>query len=140
MAVRADASRALVLTAWNAMGVGDWGAMDQYFSPEFKRHTARRDYNRDELRVALAESSHAFETQGYELTQVVAEGDRVAFRWLVTAIHRHAYLAIPPTHRLVTVSGLTISRVEADVIVEDWASWDRMGLLEGLGIVSLDSR
>lgn len=130
-------NREIVLAAWTALSEGRWEAIERWFAPGYRRYTARGTYDRDELRAALADSHRAFERQGYALADVVADAERVAFRWELTAVHRGEYLGVPPTHRRVTVSGLTICRVADDLIQSDWASWDRLGALTALGIVPI---
>ncbi|HEY2936663.1 MAG TPA: ester cyclase [Gaiellaceae bacterium] len=40
-----------------------------------------------------------------------------------------------PTGKQVTVSGLTISRLSDDKIVEEFQNWDTLGMLQQLGAV-----
>lgn len=130
-------NRAVVQDAWEALTDDRWDALERCFAPDYRRHTARGSYDREQLRASLEASHRAFEPQSYTLSEFVADAERTAFRWELTAIHRGAYLGVPPTQRLVTVSGLTISRLEDGLIKEDWASWNRLGVLEALGIVPI---
>src|SRR5688500_1551723 len=50
--------------------------------------------------------------------QQLAEGDLVATRWSGRATHEGELMGIEPTGKPVTVSGLTISRLEDGKIVE----------------------
>ena len=42
---------------------------------------------------------------------------------------------LAPTGKEITVSGLTISRIENDMVIEEWATWDTLGMLVQLGAV-----
>ena len=44
-------------------------------------------------------------------------------------------MGMPPTNKSCTVSGMTINRFENGKIVEGWASYDTLGMLQQLGIV-----
>jgi predicted ester cyclase len=44
-------------------------------------------------------------------------------------------MGIQPTGKQVTVSGLTISRLEGDKIVEEFQNWDTFGMMQQLGAV-----
>jgi predicted ester cyclase len=44
-------------------------------------------------------------------------------------------MGIEPTGKQVTVSGLTISRLENDKIVEEHQNWDVFGMMQQLGAV-----
>jgi hypothetical protein len=40
----------------------------------------------------------------------------------------------------VTVSGLTISRLEGGMVVEEWTTWDTLGMLIQLGAIPEPAR
>jgi hypothetical protein len=44
---------------------------------------------------------------------------------------------MPPTNRTATVSGTSIYRIEGGKIVEQWADWNLMTLMEQLGVSSV---
>ena len=39
-----------------------------------------------------------------------------------------------------TVTGLTLSRLEGDKVVEEWVTWDTLGMLVQLGAVPMPAR
>ena len=50
-------------------------------------------------------------------------------------MHTGEIAGIGPTGKDVTVSGLTISRFAGGKIVEQWTTWDTLGMLVQLGVV-----
>ena len=67
---------------------------------------------------------------------LVAEGDRVAGRFSLEGTHLGTLLSIPPTGMRVHVGVMVIARFdEAEQWVEDWASWDQLGMLRQLGVI-----
>jgi hypothetical protein len=46
------------------------------------------------------------------------------------------FLGMQPTNRSATISGTTIDRIEKGKIVERWADWNILGLIEQLGLAS----
>jgi predicted ester cyclase len=44
-------------------------------------------------------------------------------------------MGIQPTGKQVTVSGITISRLEGGKIVEEFQNWDTFGMMQQLGAV-----
>jgi steroid delta-isomerase-like uncharacterized protein len=80
-------------------------------------------------RLAFADARVAVDEQ-------VCEGERVVSRWTLRGTHTGELAGIAATGKQVTVSGVTISRVEDGRLVESWTSWDRLGLLVQLGAVS----
>ena len=67
----------------------------------------------------------------------VAEGDKVATRWTGHGTHDGEMAGIAPTGKEVTITGLTISKVENGKLVEDRTVWDTLGMLVQLGAVPM---
>jgi len=78
----------------------------------------------------------AFPDVHYDLVDQIAEGDKVASRWRCVATHRGEFMGVAPTGKRVTVTGLTINRIVNGKIVEEWAEWDNLGLMQQLGAVA----
>jgi steroid delta-isomerase-like uncharacterized protein len=67
------------------------------------------------------------------IDDLIAEGDRVVARLTARGTHQGAFRGIPPTGRTVTWTGIRIFRIANGKIVEHWANWDDLGLLQQLG-------
>ena len=65
----------------------------------------------------------------------VAEGDKVVTRWTATGTHRGELMGMPPTGKSVRVTGITINRLEGGKIVEEWGTFDQLGMLQQLGAI-----
>jgi predicted ester cyclase len=70
-----------------------------------------------------------------EVQDMVAEGDKVAFRWTATATHRGASLGFAATNRNVRFEGMGIIRVRRGKLIEGWNTFDQLGMLQQLGVV-----
>ena len=77
----------------------------------------------------------AFPDLRFELTDLVAEGDRVARRWVATGTHQGSFQGIAPTGRRVSLTGIAIDRVRDGKLAETWLDFDMFGLLRQLGAV-----
>ena len=77
----------------------------------------------------------AFPDVRIEVKDMVAEGDKVAFRWTATATHRGASLGFAPTNRAVHFEGMGIIRVGNGKLIEGWNTFDQLGMLQQLGVV-----
>jgi predicted ester cyclase len=75
---------------------------------------------------------HAFPDLDYALEDVIASGDKVVCRDVITATHRGEYWGIPATGRPVRFTGICILRVEGDRLAEHWHEVDRLGLMRQL--------
>jgi predicted ester cyclase len=67
----------------------------------------------------------------------VAEGNKVATRWTGKGTHDGEIAGIAPTGKEVTITGLTISKVENGMLVEDRTVWDTLGMLMQIGAVPM---
>ena len=67
--------------------------------------------------------------------RTLAEGDKVVQRWTFRGIHRGAFQGIPSTGRQVTLTGISIWRVDGGKIVESWHELDTLGLMRQLGAI-----
>jgi steroid delta-isomerase-like uncharacterized protein len=79
----------------------------------------------------------AFPDVRIEIEDLVAEGDKVAFRWSATATHRGGGLGFPATNKPVRFSGMGFLRAENGKLVEGWNTFDQLGMLQQLGVVTL---
>ena len=65
----------------------------------------------------------------------IAEGDMVATRFTSRGAHSGAFMGVEPTNRELAWTGITIDRIVDGKIVESWANWDMMGMMQQLGVV-----
>jgi predicted ester cyclase len=77
----------------------------------------------------------AFPDLHFTIEDMITEGDRIATRWSSRGTHTGMLQGIAPTGKQVTSSGITISRHANGKIVEEWVSWDNLGLLQQLGVI-----
>jgi steroid delta-isomerase-like uncharacterized protein len=87
------------------------------------------------VREFIASYRAAFPDARITVEQQLAEGDLVATRWSGRGTHEGELMGISPTGKEVTVSGLTISRLQRGKIVEEFLNWDTLGMMQQLGAV-----
>jgi steroid delta-isomerase-like uncharacterized protein/uncharacterized protein (TIGR02246 family) len=75
----------------------------------------------------------AFPDLKFRVVDLVAEGERVAARWLASGTHQGELMGMPPTGRFVSdVSGSSVFRLSGGKIVDEQSTWDVAGLLRQL--------
>jgi steroid delta-isomerase-like uncharacterized protein len=112
--------------------------LDKYFSPEYVRHSDAGDYSRDELAEILKILREAFPDFATQTEDMIAEGDRVAYRWVSTGTHLGPYMGVPPTGKPIVAGGINIARIGDDGrIAEEWSSWNKASFLHALGIIPI---
>jgi steroid delta-isomerase-like uncharacterized protein len=57
------------------------------------------------------------------------------YRWSVSGTHKADYLGVPATGRRVELRGITVARFEDGRIANEVVYYDRLAVLEQLGVV-----
>ena len=112
-------------------------AIDEFLAVNYQRHTSPNlaPLNREGQKQRLVGIRAAFPDITLTLEEILAEGDRVAFRSTIRGTHKYIFQGIPSTGRQVTVSLVDIVRVEDSKIVEHWGGPDFLDWLQQLGAV-----
>jgi predicted ester cyclase len=77
----------------------------------------------------------AFPDGGVVIEDIIAEGDKVAVRFSFHGAHQGEFMGIPPTGKQVIVSGMDINRIVEGKLIERWAVFDMLSLLQQLGVM-----
>jgi len=120
---------------WNK---GRAAAVDELFAANGVVHGLGEDmHGPQEFKPFHAAYRDAFPDVKIEIEDMVAEGDKVAFRWSATATHRGNGLKFAATNKPVRFAGMGIIRVENGKLAEGWNIFDQLGMLQQLGVVTL---
>ena len=131
-------NRELLLGALSHQGPeAAMAALDTHYSADFVRHGDKADYTRDQLREGLGRLYRGFPDLVRTHSDVIVQGDRAAYRWEAHGTHLGDYLGVRATRRPVLARGIVMCRFAEGRIVEEWASWNKAGLLHDLGIIPL---
>jgi predicted ester cyclase len=68
---------------------------------------------------------------------VIAEGEKVVIRVTGRGTHLGQFQGIAPTGRQVMATGIGIGRLQEGRMVEAWAAYDALGLLQQLGALAV---
>jgi predicted ester cyclase len=123
----ADASREVARTALEQVcSRGDMTLAPNCYAEDFADHVGTLEYHGlggVERSTALYRA--LFDDLAFNVVDQVAEGNRVASRFVVTGSNRG---------RMLKVWGITISRFRDGRIVEDYSAFDSLELLKQLGV------
>jgi predicted ester cyclase len=104
---------------------GDFEAAASLYSARFIDHVNDRDFHGQAgIRRSVGIYRSVLSDLRIHVEDQVAEDDRVVSRWRAEGLNRG---------RRVSLTGITISRIEQGRIVEDWTVSDTLGLLRQLG-------
>jgi len=107
---------------------GNVDIIDELMSPDVIAHPGMR--TREQVKEANLNPTPG---KTLKVEDMIAEGDKVMFRWTMQAPHTWEYGGIAPTGKMVKLTGISIYRIVDGKIVEDWAQTDMLGFYKQWG-------
>ena len=90
----------------------------------------------ERVKRAFAMMHHALPDLRITQADSITEGDKTAFRWIMSGTHEGESMDVAPTGKLVTVMGIDIVRIVDGEILEYWGEFDVMGMLRQIGVTT----
>ncbi|HEX5499231.1 MAG TPA: ester cyclase [Thermomicrobiales bacterium] len=113
---------------------GNLAAADEMMTRDAIIHEPVTGTPADLKAVAVAIRA-AFPDWQATVEEMLVDGDRVAERWTGHGTHRGEFQGIPPTGKRVAVPGVVFYRIANGKIAEFRGQFDRMSLLQQLGVI-----
>ena len=109
--------------------------IQERFAPEFVNHSAPPGLppTREGNEMFSMAFRQAFPDYRATVHDVIVEGDKVVTRKTFTGTHRGEWMGVPASGREVTFGAIDIVRVADGKIVEHWAEFDILTLLQQIG-------
>lgn len=130
-------NKAIVRRFFEAFENNDQDAFKEILSPDLVAysHAAPGPHNRAVHLQGIDMWNTAFETH-FTVEEQIAEGDKVATRVTMRAIHnRGEFQGLPPTGNQVEVTGVSVEHIENGKIVARRVISDWFGLMQQLGLI-----
>ena len=135
------ANKATMRRFQEAMNSGDLEAMsqviDEVVEPEVLFHAPvpNGETGARALKRVMVLLHQAFPDLRVEIADVIAEGDRVVARNMVTGTHLGAYMSLAPTGRSVRYEEIFICRMAGGRVAEIWGVVDLLSQFRQLGAI-----
>jgi steroid delta-isomerase-like uncharacterized protein len=135
--MRVKENRAIVRRVEDLWNTGNLAVADEIHAIGFVNHdpAAPDIRNLEAYKGFIAATRTSFPDFSVSIEDVIAEGDKVAVRWIARGTHQGDHSGIAPTGRQATWRTMTIFRFAEGRIVEAWWCKDMLGLLVQLGVV-----
>jgi predicted ester cyclase len=121
----AQENKAISNRVAQAISEGDLEALDELMAPELAE-----EFKRD-----LTKLRRAFPDYAGTNVEQIAEGDKVANRFVFLGTHLGEFEGVTPTGKRIEFIGQSIDRVVEGRIVESWVEVDMLGVMRQLGAV-----
>ena len=70
-----------------------------------------------------------------DLHDIIASGDTVATRWVVTGSQQQEFTGIPATGQTISVEGMNFYRLKHGRVTHFWTQFDSLGMMQQLGAI-----
>lgn len=114
---------------------GNLDALRDFLAADYRRHVSPTlpPLDLEEQTQRLAGFRSAFPDIELKVAEVIAEGDRIAFRSTITGTHRGELAGLPPTGKQISVGLVDVIRVEDGRFAEQWGGPNMADLFRQLG-------
>ena len=114
---------------------GDLTVVDELIAVDFVDHGSGSYDPRgvEDFKQSVISFREAYPDLHVEIEHIVAEGDKVAYRFKTSGTQQIDFFGIPPTGKPLVLTGNIIDRIEDGKIVERWENFDEMGFMTQLG-------
>jgi steroid delta-isomerase-like uncharacterized protein len=111
--------------------------IEELFAPDLVWHEPDREIQGyEQAKQYMSKFFGAFPDINVTVDDVIAEGDKVVTRYTGRGTHQgEAEDFGPPTGRQIEFQGISIYRFEGGKIVEEWALFDNLRILQQLGLL-----
>ena len=125
----------LVVTRFElAFRAGDHATMDELADPSFHDHNAPDgDPSLANFKKKVAGMVSIFSDLHEDLQDIVADGDTVATRWMLTGRQQAEFMGVPPSGQAIRIEGMNFYRVKNGLVTDTWTQFDGVALMQQVG-------
>ncbi len=123
-----------VIQLWNT---GSPEVARELYSDEARRFDPNQpDPARGSQEIAsyVAEVRSGYPDFELQINDKVFEDNRLVTHWTCTGTHKGDFQGIPATEKRINISGLALARIEHGKVTEERVYFDRLAMLEQLGV------
>jgi steroid delta-isomerase-like uncharacterized protein len=120
---------------WNA---GNPALIDEIYAPNVVQHDPSSPApvaSSQALKSYVSGFLAAFPDLHFTIDDLLAEGDKVLWRFTAQAAHTGPLMDIPATGKRVIVTGMALFRIANGTIAEVWVNFDTLGMLQAIGVI-----
>jgi steroid delta-isomerase-like uncharacterized protein len=127
--------RKWVEEGWNK---GNFAVVDEVYAPNVVQHDPGSPFpvnNTEAMKMYAGMFKSAFPDLTFTIEDLVAEGDKVVWRFNSRGTHTGALGPLPPTGKTGVVTGMVLFRFASGKAAEVWVNVDMLGLFQQIGII-----
>jgi predicted ester cyclase len=130
-----EENKALIFQIFDLLNKRELDAYYALFAPDYIARFPTANFSLEQTRHLDAGLFSAFPDYSVTLDDVVAEGDKVAFRSTFTGTHTVEWMGVAPTGKKMSFALFYISRIVDGKVAEDWGLNDLPLVMQQIGVV-----
>ena len=131
-----EANKALIRRVYELSTQKDVAKLFEFYDPGYVEHLRDRDESLEQLKAGIAMIFAAFPDLTFTVEDMVAEGDKVAYRVTITGTHTgRSYMGIAPTGKKIEMRNTSIKRIVDGKLAESWGTLDALSMMRQLGLI-----
>ena len=132
-----EQNKSMLKRIFSELNKGNFNVIDELFAEDFvdRYPVPGETPNKEGFKQFLAGTHRSFPDWHWSVEDILAEGDKVAYRFTMHGTDKGGFIGLPPTGKKVSLTGIGILRFANSKIVERWTIADSMTLLRQLGAV-----
>jgi steroid delta-isomerase-like uncharacterized protein len=132
-----DDNKAVIRRLFDGLNQKDVSVMDELCTLDLVYHDPANPQvrSREDFKQWFTGLAAAFPDLHFSFEDILADGDKVAYRYTLRATHSGSWRGVAPTGKPVTVTAMSIARIRDGKGAEIWANTDALGLVQQLGLI-----
>jgi steroid delta-isomerase-like uncharacterized protein len=132
-----EENKAIVRRLFEELNKGNIDILDEIFAPDFINHHPAPSTTPDKegVKQFIANMHNTFPDYRWDVEDLIAEGDKVVYRFTMQGTDKGGLMGMPPTGKKVVAEAIGIQRFVNGKAVERWNIGDSLGMLQKLGII-----
>jgi len=126
-----------IITRFEQYRAGDRATIDELCDPGVVDHNPAPDHEPTlaGFKQKVAGFAATFPDLKFDLQDIIASGDTVATRWVVTGSLQQEFMGIPASGQTIRVEGMNFYRLKAGRVTDIWTQFDGVALMQQLGAI-----
>jgi steroid delta-isomerase-like uncharacterized protein len=122
----------------HAFRAGEEATIDELCDPGLVDHNPAPDQEPTlaGFKQKVAGYTALFPDLEQDLQDIIASGDTVATRWVVSGSLQQEFMGIPAAGQRIRVEGMNFYRLKDGRVTDVWAQSDALGMMQQLGAIS----
>ena len=136
--MNSEENKLIVQAFYKAFEANDKDALREVLAPDLVAYNpiGGDPQNREGHIQGILMWNTVFSQNRFEIKEQISDGDTVATRVVLKAVHSKAeFQGVPPTGKQIETPAITIERIKDGKIVERQVCSDRLGMMQQLGLM-----